>query len=47
MPVENYDIRLWVGDIGFVIDKLEKQNRSGQLFGGKLDLKKIGCCPYF
>jgi len=46
MPVEINDIRLWVGDIGFIIDELEKKNRSGKFFKGKLDLQKIGVMGY-
>ncbi len=46
MPVEINDIRLWVGDIGFIIDELEKMNLSSKFFKGKLDLQKIGVMGY-
>ena len=46
MPVEINDIRLWVGDIGFIIDELEKMNLSGKFLKGKLDLQKIGVMGY-
>lgn len=46
MPMEKNDVRLWVEDIGFVIDELEGINRSGNFFKGKLDLSNIGVIGY-
>jgi predicted dienelactone hydrolase len=46
MPLEVSDVRLWVEDIGFLIDELEKMNLSSQTFEGKLDLNSIGIIGY-
>jgi len=46
MPTEIHDLRLWAGDIGFVIDELRKINAPDSLFHHRLDLDKIGVIGY-
>ena len=35
-------LNIWIEDTSFIIDKLEELNKADDLFGGKLDLDKIG-----
>jgi predicted dienelactone hydrolase len=46
MPLEINDIRLWVEDIGFIIDELMILNQSDQPFAKNLDLQRIGVLGY-
>lgn len=41
-PQNQRSIRRWVDDISFTVDELEKINNGGSMFGGKLDLNRLG-----
>jgi len=41
-PVAIRDLRLWAGDIGFVLDQLEKLNAGSGFLAGSLDLERVG-----
>jgi hypothetical protein len=42
MPIAVPDLRLWAGDIGFVLDKLEVMNQGTGFLAGTLDLEHVG-----
>ena len=46
MPTEAADLDLWHGDIDFLIDELEKLNRTESPYRGRLDLDRIGVLGY-
>jgi predicted dienelactone hydrolase len=41
-PVAIHDLKLWAGDIGFVLDELEVMNQGAGFLAGTLDLEHIG-----
>ncbi|MDP6039495.1 MAG: hypothetical protein QGG64_13165, partial [Candidatus Latescibacteria bacterium] len=41
-PVAIHDLRLWAGDIGFVLDELEEMNQGASFLAGALDLERVG-----
>jgi len=46
MPLEIADIRLWSGDLSFILDRLEELNRGKGIFSGKLDTGRTGVTGY-
>jgi hypothetical protein len=46
MPTEVADLRLWAGDIAFVLAKLEAMNAGGGFLAGRLDTSAVGVVGY-
>jgi hypothetical protein len=46
MQLESSDIRLWSGDISFIIDQMDPESEIGSSFDGRLDPEKIGVMGY-
>ena len=42
MPVAVPDLRMWAGDIGFVLDELEVMNQGAGFLAGAFDLEHVG-----
>jgi hypothetical protein len=45
-PVAIRDLKMWSGDIGFVLDELEKMNHGSGYLAGALDLDQVGAMGF-
>jgi predicted dienelactone hydrolase len=46
MPEEVADIRLWAGDISFILDQIEGQALTGETFFDNIDTSKVGAIGF-